>query len=436
MIKERIGRVRQLDFNLEAEYALLGCLIKKGELIKEITLEPKHFYDEFNQIIFTAMRNIEKDNDPIDLVSLVTKIGHYNLKEIGGREHLAKLMNGVPSLDPYKTYEKYIFETWKLRAAKFIQQQEIHSLTDIDKISESYAELELENKSDDYDHAETLIDLYREIEEQEKGLSGIDTGFNDLNKYLDGFQNKELIISAARPSVGKTAKMLNHAIAHCLNKGITVIFSLEMDTKSLIKRLISTIGRIDGFKMKNPKQYFNEKDWDRYNNAIGILGDMNIHIFDKPGQTVPLIRSKVNILKRKYPNIPMLVQIDYLQLIRPVGRPENKNIEIGEITRSLKELAKDADVPVYLLSQLSRGVESRQDKRPRMSDIRESGSVEQDADVIEFLYRDDYYDRETESNNTIEIIIAKQRNGPVGTVELAYVKEYNLFLTLDYRHEN
>lgn len=425
-----------MALNLEAEYALLGCLIKKGELIKEITLEPQHFYDEYNQIIFKAMKEIEKDNDPIDLVSIVTKIGNKNLSKIGGRKRLSELMNGVPSLKPYKTYEKYIFDTWKIRTAKSIQEKEIKSLEDIDEVSNNYAKLELENTTDDYNHSETLINIYQKIEEQQQGLSGIDTGFTDLNKYLDGFQNKDLIISAARPSVGKTAKMLNHAIAHCLNKGITVIFSLEMDTESLIKRLLSTIGRIDGFKMKNPKQYFNDKDWEKFNNALGILDEMNIHIFDMPGQTVPYIRSKVNNLKRKYPGLPMLVQIDYLQLIRPVGRPENKNIEIGEITRSLKELAKDADVPVYLLSQLSRGVESRQDKRPRMSDIRESGSVEQDADVIEFLYRDDYYDMNTASQNTIEIIIAKQRNGPVGTVELAYVKEHNLFLTLDYRYEN
>src|SRR5699024_11166910 len=175
------------------------------------------------------------------------------------------------------------------------------------------------------------------------------------------------------------------------------------------------IGRIDGHKMRRPKQLFNADDWNNLTTAMGILSKMNIHIEDKAGQTVPFIRSKVKKLKRKFPDTPMLILIDYLQLIRSTVRHESKNIEVGEITRSLKELAKDTKSPVYLLSQLSRGVESRQDKRPMMSDIRDSGSIEQDADVIEFLYRDDYYNHDTEAKNIIEIIIAKQRNGAVGT---------------------
>lgn len=424
-----------MDINLEAEFALLGCILQDGELIKELVLEPRHFLNKSNQIIFKAFRDIEKDNDPVDLVTVVTKIGHDNLAKIGGRAHLSQLMNSVPSLEPFKTYEKHVLDAWKVRQARKIQEIDIYSVEDVAKVTEGYLDIDLESGVDDYNHQESLANLYKKIEEQEIGLSGIDTGFKDLNNYLDGFQNKELIISAARPSMGKTAKMLNHAIAHCMNGGITVIFSLEMDEESLNKRLLSTIGRIDGFKMKNPKQYFNDKDWSRFQNSIGELSNMNIHIFDQAGQTVPFIRSKVKRLRRRYPDIPMLVQIDYLQLIRSTRRFENKTIEIGEITRSLKELAKDEDVPVYLLSQLSRGVESRQDKRPMMSDIRESGSVEQDADVIEFLYRDDYYDAESENKNMIEVIISKQRNGPVGTVELAYLKEYNLFLDLD-RHAN
>ena len=276
-----------------------------------------------------------------------------------------------------------------------------------------------------------MVELYQKISDQELGLSGFDTGFRDLNSYLDGFQNKELIISAARPSVGKTAKMLSHAITHCANGGMTAIFSLEMDKESLLKRMISSIGKINGFKMKNPKNYFNNEDWEKFTKAIGILSKMHIHIYDQAGQTVPSIRSRVNHLRRKYPDVPLLVQIDYLQLIRPTGKRETRTIEIGEMTRSLKEMAKDADLPVYLVSQLSRGVESRQDKRPRMSDIRDSGSVEQDADVIEFLYRDDYYDRDASNQNIVDVIIAKHRNGPVGTVKLAYVKEYNLFMDME-----
>ncbi len=423
--------MKPLDVNLEAEYSLLGCILTDGELIKEIVIESKHFQDPANQTLFNAFREIEKDNDPIDMVTIITKLGQAKLQRIGGKSYLSKLMNSVASLEPFKTYERLVLDAWRLHEARKIQENEITSLDDLSKVMKKYTDLELQNNDDDYDHRESLLEIYQDIEEQGPGLSGYNTGFRDLNKYLDGFQPGELIISAARPSVGKTAKMLNHAISHCSKGGLTAMFSLEMGEKLLNKRLLSAIGHIDGYKMKNPKQYFNNQDWSNFNNAMGELSNMNLHIYDKSGQTIPYIRSKVKKLRRKYPGVPILVQIDYLQLIRSGKKMENKNIEIGEITRSLKELARDMDIPVYLLSQLSRGVESRQDKRPMMSDIRDSGSIEQDADVIEFLYRDDYYDAESENKNIIEVIIAKQRNGPVGTVELAFMKEYNLFLDLE-----
>ncbi|MBP1950261.1 replicative DNA helicase [Virgibacillus litoralis] len=422
-----------MDTNQEAEYALLGCILTKGDLIKELTLEAKHF-SPTNQILFKTFREIEQKNEPIDIATVVMNLGSANLSKIGGKSYLSKLMNSVASLEPFKTYEKYIIDAWKIREARKIQEKEIHSIDGLSKVMNEYSELELENNDNDYNHSESLQKLYQKIEKQEPGLSGIDTGFKDLNSMLDGFQKEDLIISAARPSVGKTAKMLNHAAAHCKNGGITAIFSLEMGEELLNKRMISAIGRIDGYKMKNPKQYFDSHDWSNFTYAMGELDNMNIHIFDKSGQTIPDIRSKVKKLKRQYPDVPMLVQIDYLQLIRSPIRSENKNIEVSEITRSLKEMAKDLGVPVYLLSQLSREVEKRQDKRPIMSDIRDSGSIEQDADVIEFLYRDDYYYADSEKQNIIEVIIAKQRNGPIGTVELAFVKEYNQFLNLDVRH--
>ncbi|GGJ61806.1 replicative DNA helicase [Virgibacillus salexigens] len=422
-----------MDTNLEAEYGLLGCILNKGTLIKESALQEKHFGLKENKIIFKTLRDIEKDNEPIDLVTVVSRLGNKNLSLIGGRQHLRKLMNSVASTESFKTYEKYIIKAWKIREARRIQEIDIHDLDDLSKVMNQYTEIELENNDEDYNHVESLKELYQTIQEQEIGLSGIDTGFIDLNRMLDGFQNGDLIISAARPSVGKTAKMLNHAIANCNNDDLTVIFSLEMSKGSLQKRMISTIGRIDGHKMKNPNQFFSDKDWSDFTKAFGLLSNMNLHIFDKSGQTLSYIRSKVSKLRRKYPDKNILVLIDYLQLIRSDIRYENRNVEVGEITRSLKELAKDMDVPVYLLSQLSRGVETRQDKRPMLSDIRDSGSVEQDADVIEFLYRDDYYDYESDKKNIIEVIIAKQRNGKVGTVELAFLKEYNLFADLDVR---
>lgn len=425
-----------MAMTLEAEYAILGCMLQKGELIKETIVQSNHFYDPSNKRIFQAMQKVEKANLPIDLVTVVEMIGSRNLSLVGGRKHLSKVMNSVPSTARFKAYEKLMIDSWKLRQAESIQQTTIKTVDDIQQVVQKYTDLAVENTEDDYEHSKTLIDLYRHIEEQKIGLSGIDTGFIDLNNYLDGFQNKELIISAARPSVGKTAKMVQHAITHCANEGISVIFSLEMDKESLLKRMISSVGKINGFKMKNPKQYFNKKDWTKFHDALGIVSQMKLYIYDQAGQSVPDMQAIVTKLRREYPDIPLLVFIDYLQLIRPAGKRETRNMEVGEMTRSLKELAKNANVPIYLVSQLSRGVELRQDKRPRMSDIRDSGSVEQDADVIEFLYRDDYYDANSESENMIEVIIAKQRNGPVGTVMLAYEKEYNLFRNVGESGDN
>jgi len=408
--------------NLEAENMFIGSLLKDGTLIQETSVQPKHLYDSENKKVLEIIMQLDKNNENIDIVSVVVASkGQVN------KERLASFINSIASVHTFKTIERSVIEEYKLREAKRIQSKEITSLEDIASFKEELSELNIASDNHEYDHQQAMIDLYESVENQKKGLSGYDTGFSDLNTYLDGFQEGDLIISAARPSTGKTAKMLAHASEHCKKGHIAVIFSLEMSAQSLNKRMISLLGKIDGSKMRNPKQYFNDNDWNRYTQSLGILSEMSLYIYDQSGQKVSFIREKVAKLRKQYPGKQILVMIDYLQLMRSDGRFENKNIEVGEITRSLKELAKEYNVPVYLLSQLSRGVESRQDKRPMMSDIRDSGSVEQDADVIEFLYRDDYYDNESENAGIIEVIIAKQRNGPVGKVELAYQKEHNGF---------
>lgn len=423
-----------LLISLEAEQSLIGSILTDTELIKETILEPKHFYANENKIIFEALKELDKKGEHIDVVTLLTTLGN-KANRIGGRRYLSDLLNSVASVEPFKTYEKHILEAWKIRRAKELQEKKINSLDDLNDMMSNLSELQEVGTDNEYNHKQAIIDLYDKIDAQEKGLSGIDTGFEDLNRMLDGFQGGDLIISAARPSMGKTAKMLSHALTHCKNGGITVIFSLEMGQDQLNKRLWASIGKINLHKMRNPKQYFNDSDWSNFTTAMGILSELNLHIFDKSGQTIQEIRSQVKKLKRQYPDVPMLIQIDYLQLIRTSQQYESKNVEVGEITRSLKELAKETDSPVYLLSQLNRGVESRQDKRPLMSDIRDSGSIEQDADVIEFLYRDDYYNPDSNKQNILEVIIAKQRNGAVGTVELYYQKEFNLFTGLEKNYE-
>lgn len=417
--------------NLEAENYFIGCLLKDGELIKDTSIQGEHLYDPAHKETINLIRELDSKGEKVDLVSIIVAS-----KGKADKKRLADLVNGVASVEPFKLMEKHIYESYKMREAKRIQTMEIGSLADVEMLKDELAKLDTTLDDDEYDHKQALVDLHDNIEQQQEGMSGYDTGFRDLNNYLDGFQEGDLIISAARPSMGKTAKMLAHAIKHCENGGITIIFSLEMGIEQLNRRMLSSIGKIDGHKMRNPKQYFNDEDWSKYTQALGMLGSMNLHIYDKSGQTVSYIRQKVRNLRKQYPEEKILVQIDYLQLMRTDRQYESKNIEVGEITRSLKELAREEKVPVYLLSQLSRGVTTRQDKRPMMSDIRDSGSVEQDADVIEFLHRDDYYDAETDKQNIIEVIIAKQRNGAVGTVELAYQKEYNAFHDLVYHYDN
>ncbi len=247
-----------------------------------------------------------------------------------------------------------------------------------------------------------------------------------------GFQRSDLIIVAARPSVGKTAFALNIAQNVGVREKETVaIFSLEMGAAQLVQRMICAEANVDAGRMRTG--FLEPDDWEKLTMAIGSLSEANIYIDDSPSVTVADIRAKCRRLKKEK-GLGMIL-IDYLQLIHGRGKGDNRQQEVSEISRTLKQIARELDVPVIALSQLSRGVEQRQDKRPMMSDLRESGSIEQDADIVAFLYRDDYYDKESEKKNIIEIIIAKQRNGPVGTVELAFLKNYNKFVNLDRTHQ-
>jgi replicative DNA helicase len=282
-----------------------------------------------------------------------------------------------------------------------------------------------------------LVELYIEFETPKGDITGIPTGFTELDQMTAGLQKQDLIIIAARPSVGKTAFCLNIAEGVAKQNQYAVgIFSLEMGRKQLLKRMISSNGRIYSQNVRRSK-IVGDNEWTKLSCAMGEIGNMNLKIFDKPGIRVNEIWSKVRKMKREFEGKDILIIIDYLQLITGNEKHRgNRTQEISEISRMLKHMARELDVCVIALSQLSRAVEQRQDKRPMMSDIRESGQIEQDADVIGFLYRDDYYDKESENKNIIEIIIGKQRNGPTGTVQLAFLKEYGLFLNLEKRYDS
>jgi replicative DNA helicase len=276
-----------------------------------------------------------------------------------------------------------------------------------------------------YEHLADLMELpYKKVP---KGFSGIPSGFTDMDFMTDGFQDEDSIIIGARPSMGKTALMLNFAKNAGFKGVVPIIFSLEMSAESLIKRLLSCIGKIDGIKVRNPYNYFNEADKNKWQEAIGILGKIPLQIFDKPGQTLPEMRAKIRQVKKEFPNKKILVMIDYLTLITPTSDHNgNAHLQVSEISRDIKNTAKEFKCPIITLAQLSRSVESRSNKRPMMSDLRESGSIEQDADIVAFLYRDEYYNDTTDENqNILEVDIAKQRNGPTGSVKLYYNKEIN-----------
>ncbi|MCU5755650.1 replicative DNA helicase [Bacillus cereus] len=432
-------------YSIQAEQGLLGGLILDPDKIKDINLQPEQMYRPQHVHIFRTMLEIDSGNEPVDLITMTARLAEKGLiEDVGGIGYLAQLSETTPSTSNIKYYEKIVWSKWRdrevVRNTEALKQA-VHSGNDTELAIQTQMaallNLSREDKNSDGRIKDGLIEVFGELENPVRGLAGMDTGFTELNRMTAGFKPQELIIVAARPSVGKTAFCLNVGSNAAGEQGegdVVAIFSLEMGQKELLKRMVSINGNIDGNRMKTGE--LNPEDWTKLTQAMGALNNKNIRIFDDAGITTNFIWSKVKKLCDEFPGRQIMVIIDYLQLItgNPVHKG-NRQAEIAEISRTLKTMARQLNVCVVALSQLSRGVEQRQDKRPMMSDLRESGQIEQDADVIAFLYREDYYDRETENKNTIEIIIGKQRNGPVGSVELAFIKEYGKFVNLERRFE-
>ena len=290
-------------------------------------------------------------------------------------------------------------------------------------------ELEEKDCVCEFDLKDALVGLYEELHQDTKENTGIETGYISLNKMTCGLQEGDFIVLGARPSMGKTAFALNVGL-HAAKSGVAVgLFSLEMSSKQLLKRMASCVGEVSGGRLKNPKHRFAMEDWEKVSKAFAEIGELPLEIYDNAGVTVQDIWMQTRKLKRKHGDKKLLVIVDYLQLI--TGDPKHKGNrfqEISEISRKLKLLARDLNVCVVALSQLSRSVESRQDKRPLLSDLRETGQIEQDADVIMLMYREDYYDKETMQKEMTEIHVAKHRNGPVGSFKLRFLKEFGRFV--------
>lgn len=435
--------------NIEAEQAVLGAIFLEPSsltLASEILI-PEDFYRAAHQKIFNCMLTLSDKGKAVDLVTVTEELSAAKLiEDIGGVSYLSDLAGSVPTAANIEYYAKIVEEKSLLRrlirTATTIATEGYTREDEVDVVlgeaEKSILEVaQRKNAGAFHNIKDVLVRTYDNIEimHNRKGdITGIATGFTELDKMTAGFQRNDLIIVGARPSVGKTAFALNIAqnVATKTEENVA-IFSLEMGAEQLVMRMLCAEGNIDAQRLRTGS--LTDEDWGKLTMAMGSLSNAGIFIDDTPGVRIQEIRSKCRRLKQEH-GLGMIL-IDYLQLIVGSGRAgENRQQEVSEISRSLKALARELKIPVIALSQLSRGVEQRQDKRPMMSDIRESGSIEQDADIVAFLYRDDYYDKESENKNIIEIIIAKQRNGPVGTVQLAFVKEYNKFVNLERRYDD
>ena len=408
-------------------------------------LQSQDFYRDVHRIIFEAMEHLHRENKEIDVITLPDELKRMKkLDDVGGLEYVLNLPNLVGSAANIEYYANIVAEKalarnlistcTELTTEAYDGQKETEALLD----DAERRILQLSDTKNRGDFAsvgavvEVTLDKITKLYENKAGLTGLPTGFRDLDRMTSGLQPSDLILVAARPSMGKTAFTLNIAQNVGVRQHKTVaFFSLEMSQEQLVQRLLCQIAHIDSQKLRTG-QLNSDEEWTRLTDACDKLYESPIYIDDTPGISVAEMRSKARRLKSEH-GLDLII-VDYLQLMQ--GRnAESRQQEISEISRSLKALARELKVPLIALSQLSRSVESRQDKRPMLSDLRESGALEQDADIVSFLYREDYYDKETENQHITEVILAKHRNGPVGSVKLYFKNEFTLFLNLDTQHE-
>ena len=432
--------------NIEAEQALISSILIDNETIADIAeiLAAEDFYKPAHQKIFRATLGLHKSNDPVDLVTLTNRLRDSGeLNDVGGSVYLADIVDTAPLAVNARHYAEIVHNKATLRQllshGNDIVRRCLEHVDDIDETldwaeSGIYKVSERKIRPSVYAVEDLLEGRFQLIRERHKNkclYTGIPSGFIDLDKLTSGFQKSDLIIIAARPSMGKTAFALNIACNAAVKSGVpTIVFSLEMSKEQLVMRLISTEARLNPYRLQHG--YTSPEDWDKLKEVRGRLSGAPIFIDDASDTTVMKLRAKARRLKAE--KKAGLIIVDYLQLMKPPRRTERRDLEIAEISRSLKGLAKDLDIPVVALSQLNRQLENREDKRPRLADLRESGSLEQDADVVIFIHRDEVYrkkeEKTVENHGIADIIVAKQRNGPTDSLRLAYIKEYTRFENL------
>ncbi|RHW48532.1 replicative DNA helicase [Bombilactobacillus bombi] len=437
--------------NKEAEQSVLGSILLRPEAIIEAMeyVTEESFYQHAHQLIFAAMVELNENDQGIDVVTVKNILDDKNqLDDIGGVSYLAELASVVPTAANVMYYAKIVADKALLRrliatatdiVAQGYEDQDADVTNILDEAERRIMNVGEEQASGGFkkidDVLNTTIENIDQRAQEDSQVTGLSTGYSELDKVTAGLHEDELIILAARPGVGKTAFALNVAENVAVHTPTTVaIFSLEMGAEQLASRLLCAQGSIDANNLRTGN--LNDEEWQNLIVATGILSRTSMYIDDTPGVKMAEIRAKCRRLAKETGNLGLII-VDYLQLIEGTGQ-ENRQQEVSVISRQLKKLAKELHVPVIALSQLSRGVEQRQDKRPMLSDIRESGSIEQDADVVAFLYRDDYYNDDNEDEDAIEdtnageveVIVGKNRSGPRGTVKLLFVKSYNKFAAI------
>lgn len=434
---------RILPHSIEAEQSVIGSMIMDREAIvvaSEIVLS-EDFYNKQYGVLFDAMVELNDEGKPVDLVTLQDRLKEKDVPpEVSSLEFIRDLITAVPTSANVKYYANIVAEKATLRRLIRINEEIANtcyvgkdSLEDIlsDTEKRVFDLIQRRNTGEFVPIRQIVMDAMDTIEKasHNKGnVTGVATGFLDLDYKTAGMQPSDLILVAARPSMGKTAFVLNIAQYVAFKQARTVaIFSLEMSKEQLVNRLFSMESRVDSQHLRTGN--LSDAEWEKLIESAGVIGKSNLIIDDTPGISISELRSKCRKYKLEH-NLEMVI-IDYLQLMSGSGRStDSRQQEISDISRSLKALARELRVPVVALSQLSRAVEQRPDHRPMLSDLRESGAIEQDADVVMFIYRDDYYNKDTEKTGIAEIIIAKQRNGPIGTVELVWLADYTKFANL------
>ena len=421
---------------------MLGALMLNNDAWFDVSdiVVPSDFYRPQHRIVFEAMETLSRDNQPLDAVTVSETLQSRGLLEkAGGIAYLAELVDGTPGASNVAAYARIVRDRSTVRkviaAANRIVDKAFMREGGSDEELLDYAEQEIfeisedRAKSDGPQEVNPLLDgaVHRvtELSRNKGAITGLATGFADLDRMTAGLQKADLIVVAGRPSMGKTSlamNMVEHAIMN--SESPSLVFSLEMPADQLVMRMLSSLARIDQSRMRTGD--LDGKDWDRFTAAVTQLRDKPLHIDDAAALTPNEIRARARRVARQHKGLGLIV-VDYLQLMRGSGQPENRTNEISEISRSLKALAKEMRCPVIAASQLNRALETRSNKRPMMADLRESGAIEQDADVILFIYRDEVYNEQTEDQGIAEIIVGKHRNGPIGMVKLSYINHLTRF---------